>query len=1027
MRRSIRRPRHSSITSRAGDVLAAIALIFALAPSARASESDIHRVVQAFAGAMTSNDLGRYEAVADTPVSGDEFRDVKELVERSRCVEIHSYRMAIEKNDGAQATVILDVDGSRWTRGALNRRMPVPGSWVLEIACAAEGCRIHSATTRERVVARLVTSAPEAERDRIVAVAAAALDEAVFAPVLAGEAFAVKCPPGPEKKTRTLEIMVRARELARRSGDLAAESECVRNMAKITGMYVEDAIPLAKESLELAVRSGDADAIAAAMFTRGQSRRNDLDATVADLVNASSTLDQLRDPRVGLRALAMKAYYEIQAGLLRDGLRSAHRLREDAHRYGWLEGEGSANNYLSLVHYVIGTTDVSRAYLEIAYRKSVAARDARGRTYALNNMASCDFLAHDYDRAIQGFRRAIATFGPWLADSDQTGIRGGLIAALLASGRILEADRELEEMTEIARGSLVPGAMIRVLTIQSEIRLAQGRPREALAAAEAAFSRPNAMQLLGEESLVWPAASVGGRALRRLGRTTEAIAWFRRAIADIEERRSRIRASDDVASRYFENKLDPYGELAELLVRRGAAAEALQLSERIRARALVTILEQGRVDVSTSMTEPEKEREHDLNARLAALNQKLLESSPGEESRSLTASRDALRSELARFREEIYVARPELRLRRPLDAGTIAVPAELRDTVVIEYLVRDRGVIALTTRRGQRGNAITTGTFVPISKDRLEASTDALLRAFRARDAGYRDRARRLYDLLLLPVEQEMRARRRVCVIPDGVLWRLPFHALIDRNGRHVLERTALFYAPSLRTLALAAGQSRDGNLKDLLAFGDPKLSKKAAADAVAFQRDANVGALPDAEREVRAIHRFYPSNAAKVLVGAEASESAFKREAAQYRVLHLAAHGLFDERAPMYSAVLLSGSEDGREDGFLEAREIADLQLHSEIAVLSACDTARGGYGAGEGLVGMSWALQAAGCPTAIVSQWEASSKPTASLMIAFHRHFLAGASKSDALRKAALELMHDPRYANPFYWAPFVLVGAP
>jgi tetratricopeptide (TPR) repeat protein len=624
MRRSIRKlatQRRWPTPSRAGEVVIALALMLALATPTRAAENDIHRVVDAFVGAMTSNDLGRYEAIADTPVSRLEFQDVKELVERSRCVEIHSYRRTIEKNDGTQATVILDVDASRWTRGALNRRMPVPGSWVLEIVCAANGCRIHSATTRERVVARRVTSAPEAEREQLVA--EAALDEALFAPVLAGEAFSVKCPPGPEKKTRTLEIMVRARELARRSGDLAAESECVRNMAKITGMYVEDAIPLANESLDLAVRSGDADAIAAAMFTHGQSRRNDLGATVADLVNASSTLDQLRDPRVGLRALAMKAYYEIQAGLLRDGLRSAHQLREDARHYGWLEGEGSANNYLSLVHYVIGTTDLARTYLELAYRESVAARDARGQTYALNDMASCDFLAHDYDRAIQGFRRAIATFGPWLADSDQAGIRGGLIAALVASGRIPEADRELKEMMEIARGSLVPGAMIRVLTAQAEIRLAQGRPREAFAAVEAAFSRPNAERLLGEESLVWPAASVAGRALRRLGRTTEAIAWFRRAIADIEERRSRILASDDVALHYFEHKLDPYGELAELLVRRGDAAEALQLSERIRARALVTILEQGRVDVSTSMTQPEKERERDLNTRLAELNQKL--------------------------------------------------------------------------------------------------------------------------------------------------------------------------------------------------------------------------------------------------------------------------------------------------------------------------------------------------------------------------------------------------------------------
>jgi CHAT domain-containing protein len=242
-----------------------------------------------------------------------------------------------------------------------------------------------------------------------------------------------------------------------------------------------------------------------------------------------------------------------------------------------------------------------------------------------------------------------------------------------------------------------------------------------------------------------------------------------------------------------------------------------------------------------------------------------------------------------------------------------------------------------------------------------------------------------------------------------------------------VIERKTLFYAASLRTLALAAAQPRENGLGELLAFGDPKLSSKAAADAVAFQRDAKVGPLPDAVREVEAIRKLYPAAAAKVLVGAAATEETFKKEAAHYRVLHVAAHGLFDERAPMYSALLLSTSANGSEDGFLEAREIADLSLHSDVAVLSACDTARGRSGAGEGLIGMSWALQAAGCPTAIVSQWKVASAATAQLMIAFHRNLLAGRSKSESLRRAALDLMHTRAYAHPFYWSPFVLVGAP
>lgn len=81
----------------------------------------------------------------------------------------------------------------------------------------------------------------------------------------------------------------------------------------------------------------------------------------------------------------------------------------------------------------------------------------------------------------------------------------------------------------------------------------------------------------------------------------------------------------------------------------------------------------------------------------------------------------------------------------------------------------------------------------------------------------------------------------------------------------------------------------------------------------------------------------------------------------------------------------------------------------------------------AGEGLIGMSWAFQSAGCPTVVVSQWKAASAATARLMIAFHRELLTGTTKAQALRRAALQLKKDARTAHPFYWANFVVVGQP
>jgi CHAT domain-containing protein len=115
-----------------------------------------------------------------------------------------------------------------------------------------------------------------------------------------------------------------------------------------------------------------------------------------------------------------------------------------------------------------------------------------------------------------------------------------------------------------------------------------------------------------------------------------------------------------------------------------------------------------------------------------------------------------------------------------------------------------------------------------------------------------------------------------------------------------------------------------------------------------------------------------------------------------------------------------------------LEAWEILNLDLKADLAVLSACETARGRIGAGEGMIGLTWALFVAGVPTTVVSQWKVRSDSTAELMVEFHRLLQArdakGAprlSRAEALRQAALKLLNSSQYRHPFFWAGFVLVG--
>jgi CHAT domain-containing protein len=271
-------------------------------------------------------------------------------------------------------------------------------------------------------------------------------------------------------------------------------------------------------------------------------------------------------------------------------------------------------------------------------------------------------------------------------------------------------------------------------------------------------------------------------------------------------------------------------------------------------------------------------------------------------------------------------------------------------------------------------------------------------------------------------------------VVPDGAVWQVPFQALVAPSGRYLIEDVSLRYAPSLATLAEMArapvrSPSRSGNV--LLAFGNPTIGADTAMRVRATSLDESLGPLPDAGAQVQRLARLYGKDG-RVLIGSEATEDRAKTEAGRYQVLHLATHGVLDDRDPLYSHVLLARGPGSHEDGLLEAREVLDMSLSADLVVLSACETARGRVGAGEGVIGLSWAFFVAGVPRLVVSQWKVEASSTTELMVAFHTALRGDAATAplpaaEALRRAELLLLRTPRYRHPFYWAGFVALGAP
>jgi CHAT domain-containing protein len=292
-------------------------------------------------------------------------------------------------------------------------------------------------------------------------------------------------------------------------------------------------------------------------------------------------------------------------------------------------------------------------------------------------------------------------------------------------------------------------------------------------------------------------------------------------------------------------------------------------------------------------------------------------------------------------------------------------------------------------------------------------------------DVDYRTDAHKLYDLLLAPLAPQLDGASVVCIVPDGPLWQLPFEALVAPNGRFFVERAVPFYAPSIAVYArMRAAEPKRGD-GTLFALADPLA--RGTRGAVSRLRAGETSPLPDAEREVRAAARILGGRAA-VYVGANASVRRLGEEGARYRVLHFATHGVLDDLNPMYSHLVFAPAGDG-DDGVLDAWQMMRMRFNAELAVLSACDTARGADSEGEGVVGMAWALFVAGCPSTIATQWKIASAPTADLLIDFYRQWSALGNtpfaKASALARAQRRMLRQRGRRHPFYWAPFILVG--
>ncbi|HET8797372.1 MAG TPA: CHAT domain-containing protein, partial [Thermoanaerobaculia bacterium] len=752
---------------------------------------------------------------------------------------------------------------------------------------------------------------------------------------------------------------------------------------------------------------------------------NRLPEAVAALRRSASYAGQVDDPRLPLRALYMAAHLELRQNNLREALELAAQHDRLLALYPSRRAAIDSAFQSALIHEALGNLEVTRQKQESILPMARQVRDPGLEAIALFNLAPGEATDDPFE-SIRRIEEALALGKEKLSGEQMAAMRLSLAERLREAGDLERADETLAAVIEAARASDERNLLAGAYSGRSRLRLLQGRLEDALSDAREGRRIAQAEGATGRSRVGLPLLETlieEGRALRALGRREEADATWRMAVDTVEIELAEQGIDEMGGATHLEGKLAPYRELLSLYAEDGCVREALVVAERMRARALRDSLRHGRLDFSAGLDEATRRREIELQNVLAEVNRALLLATDPAAVTQLQRDREQARLALRQFRREIYATHPEISQRRAdtLDQDGAWAPFVPKDEVVLELAVgADRVLLFIL-----EGTSIGLKR-IEISKDELEKRVGDFVAALETRDLRYRQRARALYDLLLGPVAAPLSKARSVRIVPDGPLWRLPFHALIDAGGKHLIERLPVSYAPSLVLSHRPPGGRAPR--RALLAFANPAVAPRTAQSTRALVRDADLGDLPEAVTEARAIARLYED--AEVRIGTAARESVFKRDAAEFRVLHLAAHSIVDDGAPMFSSILLAApgvataSAGSLEDGLLEAHEIADLRLRADLAVLSACETARGRVTPGEGMVGLSWAFMAAGVPVTVVSQWKVGSASTAALMVHFHKSLRGGQPPAAALRMAMIDLRRNERWRHPFYWAPFVVM---
>jgi len=486
--------------------------------------------------------------------------------------------------------------------------------------------------------------------------------------------------------------------------------------------------------------------------------------------------------------------------------------------------------------------------------------------------------------------------------------------------------------------------------------------------------------------------------------TDSAIEAYRTSIEIIERIRGNFTV-EEFKSIYLENKMDVYNNVIRLLMEGGYIRESLMFSERARARTFLDMLGNNRIQISKGEGSELAVIEQDLRQEIQSLTRLLQKEDMG-----LTRGigRQRLVEEIFEIQEQYNQVITQIKLHNPEYASMVNMETteieeiqsgmDAKEAFLVYWVGTNEMYIWMVSRENINGRR------VPIDEDQTIDLVSQCRKSVGSRK--HLESYTRGYQVLIAPFEAELAGLESVGIVPHLSLHFLPYQCLMPDSTDYLIDHYNLFYTPSLSAYSLSIGKQTNPEKQFLaLALGDLELG--------------GLPALPGTAVEVSRISTLFSDP--DISYGTTSTESHFKSTVEPFEYVHLATHGILDQRQPMFSYLVLAPTE--RDDGQLTVNEIFELDLNAKLVVLSACETGLGSLSNGDEIIGLSRAFLFAGAKDVIVSLWSVADEPTAYLMTQFYSN-LATSDPVDALRHA--QIATRKQYSNPVYWAPFQLIGA-